>query len=83
MYVPNCSPLPYRQRPDLAPRPGGTFTEASLSYNSIYGRVESTWQREGEKTLYTIRIPANCTAEVELPGQDRVLCTAGTYHFKK
>ena len=50
----------------IAPQPGGHFTYAKASYRSVYGTVESGWRREEGKTLYTITVPANCTAEVVL-----------------
>lgn len=67
----------------IAPRPGGKFAHASLSYDSVYGMVESSWRRENGRTVYTITIPANCTAQIELP--DGVVQTvgAGRYTFKE
>ena len=52
----------------LAPRPGGHMTEASLCYQSIYGKVESSWKREGRNIVYNFSIPANCSATIILPG---------------
>lgn len=51
----------------IRPLPGGTFTYASASYNSIYGLVKSGWKKAGNGYEYTVEIPANCTAEVILP----------------
>ncbi len=51
----------------IAPRPGGHFTHARAVYNSIYGKVESGWKKTDAGTVYTIYIPANCTARVLLP----------------
>ncbi len=67
----------------VAPRPGGHFTHAGLSYDSVYGTVESRWERRDGKTVYTVTVPANCTAELVLPrGQKREL-TAGAYTFEE
>ena len=52
----------------LAPRPGGHMTEASLCYQSMYGKVESSWKREGRNIVYNFSIPANCSATIILPG---------------
>lgn len=65
----------------IAPKPGGSFTHAAASYNSVYGTVESKWERKIGKTLYTVTIPANCTAEVRLPGQESKTVSSGTYSF--
>ncbi len=60
----------------IAPKPGGSFTYAKAAYNSIYGKVECKWERRDGKTVYTVTIPANCTAEVRLPGLDKMhVCT--------
>ena len=65
----------------IAPQPGGHFTYAKASYNSIYGKVESGWKRENGKMLYEITVPSNGTAEVRLPGGRRQNVGAGTYIF--
>ena len=51
----------------ITPCPGGHFTYAKAIYNSIYGEVESCWQKTDEGFKYTITVPANCSAEVRLP----------------
>jgi len=65
----------------IAPKPGGHFTHAAASYKSVYGTVESKWERRDGQTLYTVTIPANCTAEVRLPGQEPKTVSSGTYSF--
>lgn len=67
----------------IAPRPGGHFIQACLSYDSVYGTVESRWECRDGKTVYTITIPANCTAELSLPGGLKRDLTAGTYAFEE
>lgn len=51
----------------IAPIPGGHFTHARAVYNSVYGRVESGWEKTTDGWKYTVSIPANCTAIVRLP----------------
>ena len=63
----------------IAPRPGGHFTHAGAKYNSIYGAVESKWERQEGKTIYTITVPDNCTAEIMLPGGTKKAVGAGIY----
>ena len=64
----------------IAPKVGGTLTFASLSYDSAWGRVESSWRRENGRTTYTVSIPANTTATLVLPDGERRL-GAGSYEF--
>ena len=65
----------------IAPRPGGHFTRARAVYASVYGRVESGWEKDEHGIGYRIVIPANCTAAVTLPDQETVVLSAGTHTF--
>ena len=38
----------------IAPRPGGTLTYAKAGYDSVYGRVESSWRKEDSKQVFDI-----------------------------
>ena len=65
----------------VAPQPGGRFTEAAASYNSVFGEVKSAWERKNGKTVYTITVPANCTATITLPsGKTESVCS-GTHRY--
>ena len=66
----------------IAPRPGGHFISAKASYQSVYGLVESGWKKENEKWNFDIAVPANCTAEIELPEMTPQTVSAGIYHFE-
>lgn len=60
----------------ISPRPGGSFTYACATYDSSYGRVESSWRRAGsgpegpegpgQTVTFTITVPPNCEADVHL-----------------
>ncbi|MGN0814808.1 MAG: family 78 glycoside hydrolase catalytic domain [Candidatus Coproplasma sp.] len=65
----------------IKPVVGGTITHARASYKSIYGKVESGWQRKDGKTVFTVRIPCNCTAEIILPDGRAQTVGAGDYVF--
>lgn len=65
----------------LSPRPGGRFTCAEASYNSIYGRVSSAWERKDHQAVYTFTVPSNCTADVVLPSGRTGTLSAGTHIF--
>ena len=50
----------------LQPRIGGTFSFIHGHYDSIYGRIESGWQKEDEGYVYEATVPANTTATLFL-----------------
>ena len=39
------------------------------SHDSLYGRIESNWKREGDAIIMTLKIPANSTATVYVPAK--------------
>jgi len=51
----------------IAPEPGGTITHAHVTYESIRGRIETTWQVTSDQIDVIVQIPANTTAIVILP----------------
>ncbi|MBP3901830.1 MAG: family 78 glycoside hydrolase catalytic domain [Blautia sp.] len=63
----------------IAPIPGGTLTYAEAQYLSPYGEVKSSWKREQGETVYSIEIPANCSAEIKLPDRESREVGAGEY----
>ena len=65
----------------IAPHPGGHFTRAKAVYNSVYGKVESGWEKADNGWKFTVTVPANCTAAVCLPGEETVTVESGTYTF--
>ena len=65
----------------ISPHSGGHFTYARAVYNSVYGKVESGWEKTAEGFKYTVTIPANCTAELRLFGKAPILLNSGTYTF--
>lgn len=65
----------------IAPMPGGSFSFARTSYNSIYGKIESGWEKTGSGWKYAVTIPANCTADIALPDGRKKTVGAGEYAF--
>ena len=65
----------------IAPHPGGHFTRAKAVYDSVYGRVESGWEKAMDCWKYTGTIPTNCTAELHLPEKTPVTLESGTHTF--
>ena len=66
----------------IAPRPGGHLTEATFQYESIYGTVSSSWTKVGRKIIYSLSVPAGCTATVTLPGSAPLEMQPGTHQIE-
>ena len=64
----------------IAPVPSDKLTEAKAAFESPYGTVFCGWKRENDKYIYTVEIPAGCTAKLKLPGMETEL-EAGRYTF--
>ena len=65
----------------ITPRPGGSFTHAKASYTSIYGGVESGWEKMESGYLFRISIPCNTTATIILPHGKEHSVSSGSYEF--
>jgi alpha-L-rhamnosidase len=51
------------------PQPGGGLTFASATYQSLYGKIASSWQIDGERFHLTVTVPPNATATVVIPAR--------------
>jgi len=68
----------------LKPYPIEGLDFVNCAYNSVSGRIESSWKRTGNQFEWDITIPANTTAEVCLPtanGYEVKSYGSGTYHL--
>ena len=68
----------------LKPYPIEGLDFVNCVYNSVSGRIESNWKREGNRFEWDIVIPANTTAEVWLPtanGYETKIYGSGKYHL--
>lgn len=54
----------------IKPIIGGTLTKALARYESIYGTIESSWEKTKDGIVYNFTIPVNTTATVMLPGSN-------------
>ena len=54
----------------LKPYPIEGLGFVNCAYNSVSGRIESNWKREGNRFEWDFTIPANTTAEVCLPTEN-------------
>ncbi|WP_078544633.1 alpha-L-rhamnosidase [Litchfieldia alkalitelluris] len=60
--------VPAYKRIRIQPRIGGTdFTYVSANFESMYGKIESSWNLTEEEVRLTVQIPVNTTAQVILP----------------
>jgi alpha-L-rhamnosidase len=51
----------------IQPQPGGGFTSAKASHQTVYGRVSSAWTLKDGKFELAVEVPANTRATVRLP----------------
>jgi alpha-L-rhamnosidase len=65
----------------IAPIPGGTLNYVETEYESIYGTVKVSWQKDKETITYNIVIPANTTADIHLPDGTIQTVSAGKYNY--
>lgn len=54
----------------LQPRIGGSCTFIRGHYDSVYGRIESGWEKQNNSYTYQATVPANTTATLYLPVSD-------------
>ena len=66
----------------LAPHPGGGLTNAKAEFESIYGKIKSSWKIEEDTFNYEVEIPANTTATVILPGKGNKPENLGSGYYK-
>lgn len=51
----------------IAPQPGGRVDNAQVYYQSIRGKIQTTWKQSGSTLVLEVLIPANTTATVIIP----------------
>ena len=61
----------------IDPRPGGGFTSAKASHQTMYGKVSSAWTLKDGAFELLVEVPANTTATVRLPGAQLGSVTEG------
>ncbi len=62
------SAAPAFKRIVIAPTPDDKVTWARTSYDSVNGRIATSWKKDGAKLHLDVEIPPNTTAEIHLPG---------------
>lgn len=64
----------------IKPVIGGKENFAKASYLSVYGKIESAWQKFDDKTVLSINVPSNCSAKV-IVGNKTQLFGAGKHEI--
>jgi len=59
---------PGYRRLRIAPRPLASLDHASARHRTPYGEAAVAWRRDGDAVIVTAHVPANTTADVDLPG---------------
>jgi alpha-L-rhamnosidase len=59
----------------IKPQPVGDLTWAKGHYDSLYGRIKSSWRHVGDKLTMEIAIPPNTTSIVYVPARDATKIT--------
>ncbi|MFA5292842.1 MAG: glycoside hydrolase family 78 protein [Phycisphaerae bacterium] len=68
----------------INPQPGGKLSWAKTSYDSIYGKIVSDWKIKNGLFRLKISIPANTSAIVYIPAEDKKdVITDGAEFLKK
>jgi alpha-L-rhamnosidase len=68
----------------LKPYPIEGLDFVNCTFESVSGRIESHWKREGNRFEWDITIPANTTAEIQMPtaeGYQSSTYGSGHYHL--
>ncbi|HJR81703.1 MAG TPA: glycoside hydrolase family 78 protein, partial [Anaerolineales bacterium] len=73
---------PGYRRIEIRPRPGGGLTYCRVTHRTPYGLAECAWRIEHGKFDLYVRVPANTTASVTLPGDNKTLeVGSGSWHW--
>jgi alpha-L-rhamnosidase len=64
----------------LKPLIGGSLTHASATYESLYGTIRSSWEKQEQEIKYRFEVPVNTTATIMLPGLQEDLARLTEQH---
>jgi homoserine trans-succinylase len=68
----------------IAPQPVGDLKFVEASYNSLYGKIAVDWRNENGLFTLNVSIPANCTAKIYLPQEEKEITVgSGNHRFTK
>jgi alpha-L-rhamnosidase len=82
-YLAGLQPVePGYRRTRIEPRPGGGFTSARASHESLYGLHVAGWRLVDGRLEVEAQVPANTSATVVLPDGTRSEVGPGTHTFQ-
>lgn len=61
----------------LQPEVGEQLDFAKGGFETMYGHIESSWEKQGKKVIYRITVPANTTATIQLTSPGKVSIRQG------
>ncbi|AXP80044.1 Bacterial alpha-L-rhamnosidase [Mariniflexile rhizosphaerae] len=67
----------------IQPELVGDMTFVKASYQSVYGKIVSVWEKKNDTLILNIEIPANTTATVKLPVSKKSNILVNGKNFKK
>ncbi|MEN8654919.1 alpha-L-rhamnosidase [Streptomyces sp. 21So2-11] len=65
----------------VRPRPGGGVTEAEGRFDSVRGPISTRWKTGADGFKLTVTLPANTTAEVWIPAENKARVDHGRAKF--
>jgi alpha-L-rhamnosidase len=81
-YTAGIRPLePGYRRFAVRPVPTGRLDWAEATHESPYGRIRSSWHRDGDRIVLEVEVPPGTLCEVTPPGGATVLVTSGSHRF--
>ncbi len=73
---------PRDERITLRPTPVGDITWAGASFDSVLGRISSSWKKVGGELVYEAEVPPNSSATVLLPSGEKKVIGSGRWTFR-
>jgi hypothetical protein len=69
----------------IKPQIVGNITQAQASFQSPYGTISSSWQKENNQFVLNVTVPTNTTANIYLPvtAQSTIIQNGKIIHTKK
>lgn len=67
----------------IRPQPLGDLTFAKAEYQSVHGKIRSSWERHDEDFHLLVEVPGNCSATLLLPADDATKIYEGSRPLSK
>lgn len=77
-----CEDTPGYKKFTVSPVMTKRLTHANMSLDTLYGKIDIAWQREGSSLKLKLTVPCNTQAVVALPSGKTVTVGSGKHEFK-